>query len=164
MAGKFGKDSKRTMVRRTSLTALALALALSASALAGPQMAGRTYSANTPAWGINHRGHKIYLPVGLMTLKVSHSGKTVTVHFASVKAVLYCQTQDTLHSQTTTPAKISSDGSFTAVIDEKFRAAKGLPSIVQVVSGHFSGNSVHGTIRTEAAACSGYTNYTAQAH
>jgi len=157
------------MAKRTLLTALVLVLVLASSALGAAALAGKTYSANSPSWGIKTtRGVRYALPVGLMTFKVSSSGKTVTVHFASNRALIYCGTKETVHSQVTSPAKISSSGSFKATVYEKFKVGKGpaasTASITQLIDGRFSGHTVRGTIHTEAPPCSGYTNFSATAH
>lgn len=152
------------MAHRTfaSVLTLMLTLAISAVALAAGPQKGKTYKGTTPKYGVSSEGgHKIKLETGAITLKVSSNGKTVTVHFASSLPILYCQTTETLHEQTSAPAKISGSGSFKAIVDERFKAGIGAPSIVQTVTGKFSGGTVKGTIRTEPAECGGSAGFSA---
>ena len=100
-----------------------------------------------------------------VSLKVSSNGKKVTVHLSS-GALLYCQTPSEIHYQETTPAKISGSGGFRATIAERFTKSVGGAPITQVISGHFSGQTVKGTIRTTAEGekfCEGTTTFSAHA-
>jgi hypothetical protein len=151
------------MASRTIALAISLTLAISASALAAGALSGKTYKGTTPTTGVDGEGHTQHLSSGAMTLKVAGNGKTVTVHFASSKAILYCQTTLSLQVQSTKPAKIASNGTFKATVDERFHPGPGASAIVQVVSGKFSGHHVHGTIRTQAGECSGSTSFSASA-
>lgn len=158
-----GKDSEiYKMAKRALPITLLLALVFAAGALAAGPLNGKTYKTTTPSTGYNQRNQKAAINQVPMTLKVSGNGKTVTVHFASTEPLLYCGTKDLLEAQTTQPAKIS-HGSFTAKVGERFKPGIGEPPIIQVVTGSFSGHSVHGTIRTEAPPCGGYTTYSAKA-
>lgn len=148
--------------RKLATITLALTLLLAATALAAGPLAGKTYKTVTPSTGLNEQHLRKHIAKSPMTLKVSGNGKTVTVHFSSVNPILYCLTKETLHTQTTTPAKIS-NGSFTARVGEGFHAKDKKPAIVQVVSGKFSGKTVRGTIKTEAEPCGGTTSFTATA-
>jgi hypothetical protein len=87
----------------------------------------------------------------------------VTVSFTSTAPVLYCSTQERIHVQTTRAATISG-GSFKATVNQRFAAGPGPPSIVQVISGRFSGATVRGTIHTKAAECSGVASFSAKAY
>jgi hypothetical protein len=151
------------MASRTLALTLSLTLAISASALAAGALSAKTYKGTSPAKGVDGEGHPQSLAQSQMTLKVARNGKTVIVHFASSKPILYCETSMALRVQTDKPAKISSSGSFRATIDERFSPGPGPSAIVQVVSGKFSGSKVHGTIRTEAGECSGSTSFSASA-
>jgi hypothetical protein len=151
---------------RQALLALpAVLLAFAASALAKP-LAGKTYEGAAPSSGTATRGHhQVRLFAGgTIILKVTRNGRSVSVRFSSSTPVLYCRPEQTLHVQSTKPARISGSGSFKASISERFAAGPGPPAIVQVVSGTFSGRSVRGTITTRAAECSGATNFSASAH
>lgn len=152
------------MAKRVLPITLLLALVLAAGALAAGPLHGKTYKTTTPSSGYNSRNQKAGISPVPMTLKVSGNGQTVTVHFGSATPLLYCGTNRLLQVQTTKAAKISHNGSFTAKIEEGFnKATPGERAILQVVTGTFSGHSVHGTIRTEAPPCGGYTNYSARA-
>jgi hypothetical protein len=100
---------------------------------------------------------------GNVVLRVSGSGGSVTVRFSSGWPVLYCHAEEPIRVQTTHPAAISSSGTFRAAVGERFRPGPGPPAIVQLVTGHFSGGSVHGVIYTRAAECSGKAGYSANA-
>ncbi len=159
-----GKDSEiDKMAKRALPITLLLALVLAAGALAAGPLHGKTYKTTTPSTGYNERNQKAGITPVPMTLKVSGNGKTVTVHFGSTTPLLYCGTKKLLEVQSTQPAKISHSGSFTAKVAERFSPGVGEPPILQVVTGSFSGHSVHGTIRTEAPPCGGYANYSAKA-
>jgi hypothetical protein len=153
----------RTTATRTLAIAVALTLLAAASAYAGAQ-GGKTYTGAVSATGIRKEsGRRVALRAGgKIVLKVSKSGRSVSVRFTSPYPVLYCFTTKPLRVQTTKSAKISSSGAFSASIAERFDPGPGLPSIVQVVSGHFSGGSVSGTIKTQAAECSGSTSFSAR--
>jgi hypothetical protein len=153
----------RNRPHRTFAIALALALSATASALAGP-LNGRAYEGSTPSSGVNGEGHRVPTHAGgNVILRVSSSGTHVTVRFSSSVPLLYCRTRDRLRVQSTRPAPISSNGSFKATIAERFLAGSGPPAIVQVITGHFSGGSVHGAIRTQHPECGGIAGFSATA-
>ena len=151
------------MAKRVLLTTLVLTVASAAVAFAAGPLHGKTYKTTTPGTGTNSRNESARIPSVPMTLKVSGNGKTVTVHFGSSTPILYCTDKQQLQVQSTKPAKISHNGSFTAKIDERFSPGIGEPAIVQVVTGKFSGATVHGTIRTEAPPCGGTAAFSAKA-
>jgi hypothetical protein len=143
---------------------LLLTLAGSVAAFAAGPLKGRTYEGRTQASGVSSEGLTQRLRVtGPITLRVSRSGGSVTVHFASSSPILYCNTSKPLYGQTTKPARISGSGTFRASVGERFAAGPGPPPIVQVVTGRFSGRTVKGTVRTEAGECGGTTSFTATA-
>ena len=156
---------RKSAYRMLASTA-ALTLVASATAFAAGAVGGKTYTGSVPKFGIRKEsGHRVGLRAGgNIILSVAHSGHSVTVRFSSAYPVLYCLTNKPLKVQTSKPVKISSSGSFTASIPERFQPGPGLAPIVQVVSGHFSGKSVSGTIKTQAAECSGSTSFSARAH
>ena len=144
--------------------ALGVALTWSAVALAAP-MSGKTYKGSVPSTGIRterHRTVKLHAG-GSITLKVSGNGRSVTVHFTSAAPVLYCNATKSLQVQSTKPASISRSGTFKASIAERFSPGPGLPPIVQVITGRFSGHTVSGKIQTNAAQCSGVASFSAHA-
>jgi hypothetical protein len=152
---------------RTLMVSAALTFALTATALAAGPLKGKTYEGGVPTSGTSSEGHnRLTLHAGgTISLRVSGNGSTVTVHFSSASPVLYCNTQKKLQVQKQPkPARISASGSFKASIEERFAAGPGAPSIVQVVSGRFSGRSVSGTIDTNAGECSGISTFSAKAH
>ena len=156
------------MANRTLATALALALALalSAAALAAAPLHGKSYQGKTSAAGVDGEGHKLpHLTARALTLKVSSNGKTVTVHFSSSVPPLYdCRSSKTVRGQSTKPAKIASDGTFSATVDERFTPGPGLASIVEIVTGRFSGGSVSGKVRTvQPPECTGSATFSAKA-
>ncbi len=155
----------RNRANRTLAVALALTLTVTAAALASGPLKGKTYEGAVASKGTSERHHLIPLHAGgNIVLKVAGNGRSVTVRFTSSYAVLYCNTTKALKVQTTKPARISSSGSFKASINERFEPGPGLPPIVQVVSGHFSGKSVSGTINTQATPCGGVTSFSARTH
>jgi hypothetical protein len=148
---------------RTVCITLALALGCPASALAGP-LGGRTYTGSTPSSGVSVEGHRVRTYAGgSIVLRVSGDGRSVTVRFSSSIPLLYCRTQQRLRVQSTRPAPISSNGAFKATIAQRFVAGSGAPAIVQVITGHFTGASVHGAIRTQQPECGGIAGYSATA-
>jgi hypothetical protein len=151
--------------RALAVTFVAVALlAMGAVALAGP-LKGRTYQGGVPATGVDREGHRVKTHAsGNVVLRVASSGRSVTVRFSSTAPVLYCVTQERIHVQTTKAARISASGRFSATIDERFAAGPGAPSVVQVVTGQFTGNTVKGQIRTNAPPCSGVSSFSAAAH
>jgi hypothetical protein len=74
---------------------------------------------------------------------------------------MYCINNEFLKVQSTKPAKISSSGSFTAVITGKFIVQGGAPAVTQTITGQFSGRTVSGTIDTSAGGCGGVSHYSA---
>jgi hypothetical protein len=157
--GFMRKSAYRTLASTVTLTLVA-----SATALASGALSGKTYVGRVSSSGIRKEsGHRVALRAGgNIVLSVARSGRSVTVRFSSSSPVLYCLTTKTLKVQTTRPASISGSGSFTASVSERFQAGPGLAPIVQVVSGRFSGRSVSGTIKTQAAECSGSTSFSAR--
>jgi hypothetical protein len=150
---------------RTLAVTLAMTLAGSAVALAAGPLKGKTYEGSAPATGVSSEGHhKLKLRAGgKITLHVSSKGTSVTVHFTSVHPVLYCNTPKTLKVQNSKAGRISSSGSFKTTINERFEANPGPPSIVQVITGHFSGKNVSGKIQTNAGDCGGVSSFSAHA-
>ncbi len=153
--------------RKTLPVTIAIMLVGGAGALAAGPLNGRTYVGSVPSFGTgSETHHKTRLHAGgNITVHVAGNGKTATVRFTSPYPVLYCITSPpgrALHVQKTTPARISG-GTFKASITERFAAGPGAPGIVQVVTGRFSGNTVTGTIYTQAAECSGVSGYRATA-
>jgi len=148
------------MAKRILALTLSLTLVLAGAALAAP-LKGKTYKGSTPTSGVDHEHHKQKLVSHTISLKVSSNGKKVTVHMSFGHPLFYCGTQSEVHYQTTSPAKITSSGAFKATILERFTNSVGGAPITQIVSGHFNGKSVKGTIRTEAAECSGSTSFSA---
>jgi hypothetical protein len=149
---------------RTLAITLALALAGSATALAAGPLNGKTYEGGAPSYGVSSEGHRLRTHAsGNVVLRVSSSGRSVSVRFSGSAPVLYCNTQERVRVQSSHPASISSSGTFKAAVSERFRAGPGPPGIVQVVSGQFSGRTVRGTIRTKAAECSGVASFSAAA-
>lgn len=150
--------------RRILALALALALLISTAALAAGVLKGKTYQGKTVSSGRDGEGHtQRFKAAAAIALRVAGSGRTVTVSLPSTAPLLYCFTKEQIQVQSTKPAKISGSGSFRATVDQRFVAGPGEPAIVQVISGRFSGGTVTGTIRTEAAECSGSTTFSAKA-
>jgi hypothetical protein len=145
--------------------AIVLALICVAGAFAAGPLKGKTYQGAAPSMGVNREGHRVRTHAsGNIVLRVAGNGRSVTVRFSSSAPVLYCVSQERIHVQSTKPASISRGGKFTATIDERFAAGPGAPSIVQVVTGQFSGATVKGTIRTQAPPCSGLSSFSASTH
>jgi hypothetical protein len=154
------------MTNRPHLTlALVLALALVACAAAlGAPLKGHTYEANVPSSGVNNEGHRMSpTRSGRHIQRVSGNGRSVSVRFSSSVPLLYCHIQQRLRVQTSRPAPISSNGAFKATVEQRFTPGPGPPSIVQVITGHFTGRSVHGAIRTKNPECGGIAGYSATA-
>jgi hypothetical protein len=150
--------------RHTFAVTLTVTLAGSAVALAAGPLNGKTYEGGAPSSGVSSEGHHQRThATGNIILRVAGSGRSVTVRFSSSAPILYCTTQQQLHKQSTKPASISSSGTFTAAIAQRFAAGPGPPAIVQLVKGQFFGHSVRGTIHTHAAECSGVASFTATA-
>jgi hypothetical protein len=159
-----GKDFMTNRAHRTFAIMLVFTLAGSASALGAGPLNGKTYEGGAPSSGINSEGHRLRTHAsGNIILRVAGSGRSVTVRFSSSSPILFCNTQQRLYSQSTKPASISSGGAFKAAIGQRFAPGPGLPAIVQVVTGKFSGHTVRGTIHTQAAECSGVTTFSATA-
>jgi hypothetical protein len=150
---------------RTSAIALALALAASAAALAAGPLKGKTYEGGAPSSGVDSEGHHHRTHAsGHIVIHVASSGKSVTVRFSGSSPVFYCNTEQRVHSQSTKPASVSSGGTFTARIAERFKPGPGASSITQVVTGRFSGRTLRGTIHTRTEPiCSGVANFSATA-
>jgi hypothetical protein len=150
---------------RALVSVSVVVLACAGAAFAAGPLGGRTYQGSVPSRGVDHEGHHVKThAAGKITLHVASNGRSVTVHFSSASPVLYCVTQEQVHVQTSKRASISSSGKFTAKVDERFAAGPGAPSIVQVVTGQFSGGTVTGQIRTQAPPCSGVSRFSASAH
>jgi hypothetical protein len=159
---------KKPMINRAHRTlavTLALTLAGSAVALAAGPMKGKTYEGSAPSSGISSEGHHTLKlrQGGKITLRVSSNGKSVTVHFTSAHPILYCNTPKTLQVQNSKSGRISKSGSFKATINERFTANPGQPSIVQTITGRFSGGTVSGKIQTTAGDCGGVASFSARA-
>jgi hypothetical protein len=155
----------RKTTRRTLTIALGLALVFAASALGGA-VPGKTYLGGIPETGYKAEGHhagKTHAYGGLISLRVARNGKSVLVRFTSSWPVLYCYPEKLIHVQSGRAARISGSGSFTAYVSERFNPGPGLPPIVEVITGRFSGHAVTGKIETRAPPCSGWTNYYASA-
>jgi hypothetical protein len=151
------------MANRILAVALALTLAISVDAFATGALKGKAYRGKTPTSGVNSENIRVRLSGVGITLVVAASGRSVTVRFASPSPVLYCRIRESVQSQSTKPAPISSSGAFRATVAERFSASMGEPSVVQVVTGRFSGRTVKGTIHTQAGECSGSTTFSATA-
>jgi hypothetical protein len=149
--------------RHTFALVLVVALASSAAALAGP-LKGKTYEGGVPSSGTNLEGHHARIHAGgNIVLRVARGAGSVTVRFSSSAPLIYCNTQEKLHSQSGKAASISRSGTFKASIAERFGTGPGPPAIVQVVSGKFSGRTVRGTIHTEQPECGGVSSFSATA-
>jgi hypothetical protein len=144
---------------------LALALVSSAGALAAGPLKGKTYEGGAPSSGIDKEGHRLRTrATGNIILRVSGSGRSVTVRFSSSAPVLYCTPQQGVQLQSGKAAPISRSGTFKVAVGERFKAGPGPPAIVQVVSGRFSGRRVTGTVHTSTAPeCSGVASFSATA-
>jgi hypothetical protein len=150
--------------QRIGAVIVALALAGSGSALAAGAMNGKSYEGVAPSWGVDHEGHKQRTRAsGKIVLRVAGSGRSVTVRFTSSSPVLYCNSRQHLQVQSTNSASISKAGTFKASVAQRFSKGPGLPGVVQVVTGKFSGRNVSGTIRTQAGECSGVAHFSATA-
>ena len=149
----------------TFAIALALTLVGSAGALAAGPLKGKTYEGGVPSSGIDKEGHRQRThATGNIIIRVSASGRSVTVRFSSSAPILYCIGQQQVQRQSTKPASISGSGAFKEAVGERFKIGPGPPPIVQVVSARFSGRTVKGTIRTQAADyCSGVSSFSATA-
>lgn len=148
---------------RLAAAALALTLTGGAMALAAGPLRGKTYTGGAPSTGVDGQGHHVRTHAsGDITLRVSGSGRSVSVHFTGAP-VLYCVTQEQIRVQTSKAASISRSGSFKASVSERFAAGPGPPAIVQLISGQFSGGAVKGSIRTQAAECGGVASFSASA-
>jgi hypothetical protein len=156
----------RKSTRRTLTIALALTLVGAATA-SGGAIGGKRYVGGIPETGTKFEGHhgvgKTHAYGGLLSLRVSRSGTSVTVSFTSGWPVIYCYNTKLLRVQRTRAARISRSGAFIASIEERFSPGPGLPPIVQVVSGRFHGRIVTGKIETRAPPCSGATTFYATA-
>lgn len=153
----------RKRTHRATAVAVALTLGPAAAALAGA-MSGRTYEGSVPSSGVNGEGHRVRThATGRIVLRVASSGSSVSVRFSSSAPVLYCNTQQRIHVQSGRSASISSNGSFKATVNERFAAGPGAAAVVQVVTGRFSGGSVHGAISTQAGECGGRAGFSANA-
>lgn len=156
----------RTRTIRALAFTCVLAIAGSTAALAGP-LNGRTYVGSVPSVGLRTVFHRNQLKLhagGVIILRVAGNGRSVTVRFSSAYPILYCNTSKALKVQSTSAARISGSGKFTAYINQRFQTGPGAAAITQVVSGRFSGGRVSGTIHTEASECSGVASFSASAH
>ncbi len=152
------------MPRRIIALTVALTLAISAAALAGV-LKGKTYKGSAAASGTSVLGHHYtFRGSTAIHLAVSSNGKSVKVSFPSSYVILYCNTRSHLYTQKTKAASISGSGSFKASVGVWFEKPHGgEPSVKQIVSGHFSGGHVKGTIKTESGECGGSTSFSASA-
>jgi hypothetical protein len=154
------------MLRKTSgalAVGIGLAVVGTGSALAGP-VNGATYVGSLPAYGTatyHHLHLRLHSHGAAIVLSVARNGRTVTVRFSTSYPVMYCINNEFLKVQSTKPAKISSSGSFTAVITGKFIVQGGAPAVTQTITGQFSGRTVSGTIDTSAGGCGGVSHYSA---
>lgn len=149
---------------RTAALALALTLAVSASALAGGALNGKTYEGGAPSSGVSEGHHLRTYAGGNIVLRVAGNGHSVRVRFSSSSPVLYCRPQGPIRVQSSHSASISSNGTFKAAVGERFAPGPGPPSILQIVSGQFSGRTVRGTIRTQTGEfCGGVSHFSASA-
>jgi hypothetical protein len=138
-------------LRRALLLASIALAATPAVALAAAAIKGATYTGNTV------RGK------AAITLKVSKSGKSVTVN--APVAPLYCQGGGGPERQITRAAGISKGGSFSGSIGYEFVLTHKLTARL-FFKGKFSGHAVKGTARSEfvlAKSCDGSTTFTAKA-
>ena len=137
-------------LRRALAFVPVIVIATSAVALAGP-VKGGTYTGSTA------HGR------AAITLKVSSSGKAVTVSVPSPPA--YCQTASGPTRQITRAAAISNSGSFTGSISYEFQLVQ--KTVVKLFfSGRFSGRRVTGTARSDfiyGKECNGSTSFSARA-
>jgi hypothetical protein len=150
---------------RILMATLLFAALIAASAFAAA-LKGKTYQGQIPTRGVKTELHTAEIGLhagGNIILQVAGNGRTVKVSFSSNKPVLYCNTSKTLAVQTTKAARISASGSFSATVSQRFSAGAGAAAIEQIVSGHFSGKTVHGTIHTDAPPCSGVVGFSARA-
>ncbi len=135
--------------RRIVVLAAALSLALAGVALAAAPKKGATYTGKT-----SHESQPI-------TLKVSRTGKTVTVSEAF--APLYCEGGGAGEKQIAKAATISRSGAFSTVITYEFVQEHKVTSKLYV-KGTFNGKKVKGTARSEfllAHQCDGSTSFSA---
>jgi hypothetical protein len=153
----------KKIVHRTLALAALATVALAAAALAGP-LSGKTYRGHTGSSGTNREGYHLTLSPSTISLSVGSNGKAVYVRFSASSPILYCETSEHLHTQSTKWAPISHSGSFRATIAERLSTGtSGAAPITQVISGKFSGHTVKGTVQTQAAECSGTTSFSATA-
>jgi hypothetical protein len=153
----------RNHARPILAATLVLVFAGSTGALAAGALGGRTYEGSAPSMGVDSHGHKLRTHAsGNIVLRVARNGRSVSIHFGSAP-ILYCVTQQQVRVQSTKPASISKSGSFRASVGERFAPGPGAPAIEQVVTGQFSGGTVRGTVRTQAAECSGTASFSAAA-
>jgi hypothetical protein len=141
-----------------------MTLAVATGALASSALRGKTYEGGAPSWG-SSEGHRQRTHAGgHLILRVAANGRSVTVRFSSNTPLFYCNIQESLHSQSSTPASISSSGKFRATVVQRFQSSSGGAPLTQIVSGQFSGHSVKGTIRTVTEPlCSGVASFSAAA-
>jgi len=140
--------------------AVVLALAPSASALPARALKGRTYAGKTATSYFDHEGEHSGGVVRALSLKVSSSGRTVTVAFAGGEPLFYCPAGAALVGQSTKPAVIAHTGAFKATVDEQL-SPEPATALVEIVTGRFAGHTVKGTIKTEAGSCSGSVGFSA---
>jgi len=154
----------RKRTHRTIAITIALTFGSAAGALAAAALSGKTYRGAAPASGVNGEQHRVRTHAGgSIVLRVSGNGRSVTARFSSSSPVLYCNTTQRIRVQSTHAAPISAHGTFHATVSERFSPGPGPPAIVQVITGHFSGRSVHGAVHTHAGECGGIAGYSANA-
>jgi hypothetical protein len=143
--------SPRRAVRTALAPTLVLLLATTTVALAAGPVKGGTYTGETV------RGKR---PI---TLKVSKSGKSVTVSLTFPPQ--YCEGGGGGTRQITKAATISNSGSFKASIAYEFAPTHKITARL-FLTGKFSGHAVNGTARSEfplAKQCNGSTRFSAKA-
>ncbi len=158
------EGSMRHRQLRIACATFGLVLLCTATALASGPLKGKTYEGGAPSSGVSEGHHLHTYATGNIVLRVSGSGTSVSVRFSSSSPVLYCRTEQPVHSQSSRTASISGGGTFKATVAERFKSGPGAAGVTEVVSGKFSGGTVRGTIRTEAGEyCSGVASFSARA-
>jgi hypothetical protein len=138
-------------LRRALVLVVPVLIATSAVALAAGPLKGGTYRGTTA-----HGREAI-------SLKVSRSGKTVTVSVPEPPG--YSSGCGGPATQKTKAAGISGGGSFSGSITYEFPLIR-KPVAKLIFSGRFSGRTVKGTVRSQftySRACSGSTSFSAKA-
>src|SRR5947209_2174963 len=122
------------MRKTTRMLTVVLALILvGASTALGGAIGGKKYVGGIPETGYKYEGHhrgKTHAYGGLVSLRVARNGRSVLVRFTSAWPVLYCYPEKLIQVQGGRTARISRSGSFTASVEERFKAGPGLPPII----------------------------------